>query len=85
MIVYFREMGKHGISKLSNGKKTRMELISFKLVDVHTSLFGAPPSLTHSAEADALALMRITAALGPEFMEDLCSSAIPFSSVEPMW
>lgn len=76
-------MGKHGISKLSNGKKTRMELISFKQEDVHTSLFGAPPSLTHSAEADALALMRITAALG--LMEDLCKSAVRFETVRPMW
>ena len=36
---------------------------SFSLINLHTYLIGFPPSQSHGAEADCLALLRITAVL----------------------
>ena len=81
-------MGRAGILLPSyrNGKKMRMEPPrSYKQEDIHAHLLGTPPSGAHSAEADCMALMRITAALGPEFTDWMAANAKSMETVAPMW
>lgn len=83
-----REMGKTGILLPSyrNGKKMRMEPPrSYKQEDIHMALLGYAPPGAHSAEADCMALMRITAALGPEFTDWMDANAKSMETVAPMW
>ena len=74
-------------SRKSN-KKMRLDdknskKMSFKQEDLHSYLLGLPPSVTHGAEADALALMRITVTLGEEFMDWVSASAKKICIVSP--
>ena len=68
----------------SRMKKMRLDgKMSFKQEDLHSYLLGLPPSATHAAEADALALMRITATLGEEFMDWVSANAKKICTVAP--
>ena len=58
---------------------------SHKLVDLHTALLGLPPSLSHGAEADCLTLLRVTGALGPEWVAWASQHARELSTITPMW
>ena len=58
---------------------------SHKLVDLHTSLLGLPPSVSHGAEADCLTLLRIIGALGPEWVTWASKNARKLCSITPMW
>ena len=42
---------------------------NFQQATLHEYLLGMKPSITHSAEADCLSLMRITAALGSDWTD----------------
>ena len=41
---------------------------SFSLINLHSHLLGGPPSQSHGAEADYLALLRTTTMLGQDWM-----------------
>ena len=50
-------------------KKKRGPPPNFRLPTLHEYLLGLEPSSSHSAEADCLSLMRITAALGSDWQD----------------
>ena len=58
---------------------------SFSLINLHTHFLGCPPSQSHGAEADCLALLRTTSVLGKEWLvwaDDNCSL---FEDCKKMW
>ena len=58
---------------------------SFSLINLHKHLLGCTPIQSHGAEADCLALMRVTAVLGEEWLgwvQDNCSR---FQHCKQMW
>ena len=59
--------------------------VSHKLADLHTSLLGLPPSVSHGAEADCLTLLRVMGALGPEWVAWARKHARKLCSITPMW
>ena len=72
--------------------KTRKRALSdqctpstFKLVDLHNHLLGAPPVQSHGAEADHLALLRTTAVLGIDWLMWVKDNCSLFSDCEKMW
>ena len=58
---------------------------SFSLVNLHKHMFGITPAQSHGAEADCLALLRITAGLGSEWINWLKNNCSTFSSCKKMW
>ena len=58
---------------------------SFSLVNLHTHIFGVPPVQSHGAEADCLALLRITSALGSDWISWVKINCYPFLSCQRMW
>lgn len=58
---------------------------SHKLADLHSSLLGLPPSVSHGAEADCLSLLRVTGALGPEWVAWASEHARELVTITPMW
>ena len=59
--------------------------VSHKLTDLHSSLLGLPPSVSHGAEADCLSLLRVTGALGPEWVAWASEHARELATITPMW
>ena len=58
---------------------------SFSLINLHRQLLGYTPTSLHGAEADSLALLRVTALLGERWLgwaDDNCSL---ISEIECMW
>ena len=58
---------------------------SFSLINLHRQLLGYTPTILHGAEADSLALLRITAVLGEKWLgwaNDNCSL---ISETNCMW
>ena len=62
-----------------------MEPPSYKQEDIHSYLLGVPPYGAHSAEADCISLLHITAALGEEFTDQMFANAKSMDTVVPMW
>ena len=58
---------------------------SFSLVNLHTHIFGVPPIQSHGAEADCLALLRITSTLGSDWINWVKINCYPFLSCQKMW
>lgn len=58
---------------------------SFSLVNLHTHIFGVPPVQSHGAEADCLALLRITSVLGSDWINWVKIKCYPFMSCQKMW
>ena len=54
---------------------------NYKMPTIHKFLLGLEPSSTHSAEADCLSLMRITAVLGPDWEDWVRNNAKKLSSI----
>ena len=58
---------------------------SFSLINLHRQLLGYTPTSLHGAEADSLALMRITAVIGDKWLEWANDNCILFSEIKQMW
>lgn len=58
---------------------------SFSLINLHKHLLGCPPGKSHGAEADCLALLRITAVLGNEWLEWAQNNCTKFEEFGRMW
>ena len=61
------------------------ETCSFSLTNLHRQLLGYTPTILHGAEADSLALMRITAVIGDKWLEWANVNCILFSEMKQMW
>ena len=82
-------------SKISNvdNSKVRKRLYfpncrppaSFSSVNLHTHIFGVPPIQSHGAEADCLALLRVTSMLGSDWINWVKINSYPFSRCKKMW
>ena len=57
----------------------------FSLTNLHGQLLGYTPTILHGAEADSLALMRITAVIGDKWLEWANDNCILFSEIKQMW
>ena len=58
---------------------------SFALINLHKHMLGCKPIMSHGAEADCLALLRITAVLGKDWLVWLQKNCRLFSDLEKMW
>jgi DNA polymerase III epsilon subunit-like protein len=58
---------------------------SFSLINLHRQLLGYTPTILHGAEADSLALLRITAVIGDKWLEWANDNCIFFSETKQMW
>jgi three prime repair exonuclease-1 len=58
---------------------------SFSLINLHLHLLGYQPHKSHGAEADCLALLKTTAALGYEWMDWVKENSCMFSDCRRMW
>ena len=58
---------------------------SFSLVNLHKHILGVPPIQAHGAEADCLALLRITSTLGSDWIIWVKENCYLFSSCQKMW
>ena len=58
---------------------------SFSLINLHKHLLGCPPEQSHGAEADCLALMRITALMGEDFLVWINDNYYKFRHCKAMW
>jgi len=61
------------------------ETCSFSLTNLHRQLLGYTLTILHGAEADSLALMRITAVIGDKWLEWANVNCILFSEMKQMW
>ena len=58
---------------------------SFSLISLHEHLLGYKPTISHGAEADCLALLRITAVLGEKWLLWIKNNCSLFSETKAMW
>ena len=58
---------------------------SFSLIRLHEHLLGYTPRISHGAEADCLALLRITAVLGEKWLLWIKNNCSLFSETKAMW
>ena len=58
---------------------------SFSLINLHKQLLGYSPTISHGAEADCLALLRITAMIGERWLVWVKNKSSPFSKTKSMW
>ena len=58
---------------------------SFSLINLHKQLLGYLPTISHGAEADCLALLRITAVIGDKWLVWVKNNSSPFSETKSMW
>ena len=58
---------------------------SFSLINLHKHFFGCSPNKSHGAEVDCLALMRVTAVLGNDWLEWAQQNSTQFETCEVMW
>ena len=55
------------------------------MISLQKNLLGFPSGKSHSAEADCMALLRITAVLGNEWLEWAHNNSTKFEEFEQMW
>ena len=65
--------------------EAKKKVTSFSLGSLHTGLVGTAPAQAHGAEADCLALLRMTSALGQEWLEYVNTHHQPLANITPMW
>jgi hypothetical protein len=58
---------------------------SFSLINLHKHLLGYSPTISHGAEADCLALLRITVVLGEKWLVWVKNNCSMFSDIKSMW
>jgi three prime repair exonuclease-1 len=58
---------------------------SFSLINLHLHLLGYRPLQSHGAEADCVALLKTTAALGKEWIDWVRENSCKFSNCKMMW
>jgi hypothetical protein len=58
---------------------------SFSLINLHKQLLGYLPTISHGAEADCMALLRITAVIGDKWLVWVKNNSSPFSETKSMW
>ena len=58
---------------------------SLSLGSLHSRLLGVPPVQSHGAEADCLALLRVTSALGQDWLDYVNNNYKPLGTCQPMW
>ena len=71
--------------RLNFGCKVGAPPPSYKLTDLHRHFLGIAPRVSHGAEQDCMALMRVVAALGPEFVTWANNHNQSFIDCIPMW
>ena len=49
------------------------------------SFSGCAPYISHGAESDCLALMRVTAAVGPTFITNMNNNSKKITNYKKMW
>ena len=74
-----------GIRELFKKKEGLSTPSSFSLINLHKHLLGCPPEQSHGAEADCLALLRVTAVLGEEFLNWVNANYYKFRHCCAMW
>ena len=83
-VMKMKQMHRTGVFKY----KKKLEFPasqSFSLISLHRQLLGYTPTILHGAEADSLALMRITAVIGDKWLEWANDNCILFSEIKQMW
>ena len=63
----------------------RTEPESYSLIRLHQHFLNCAPARSHGAEADCLALLRITSTLGQEWLDWVEKHCIMFSDCRKMW
>ena len=63
----------------------RTEPESYSLIRLHKHFLNCAPAWSHGAEADCLALLRITATLGQEWLDWMEKHCLMFSDCTKMW
>jgi len=58
---------------------------SYSLINLHKTLIGVDPTVSHGAEADCFTLMRVTSALGQDWITWAQDHCQPVSKIKPMW
>lgn len=58
---------------------------SLTLSSLHSRLLGSAPAQSHGAEADCLALVRLTSALGQDWLDYVHNNNKPLTACKPMW
>ena len=58
---------------------------SFSLINLHMQILGYSPTISYGAEADCLALLRITAVIGDKWLVWVKNNSSPFSETKSMW
>ena len=58
---------------------------SFSLINLHEHVLKYSPPISHGAEADCLALLRITAVIGDKWLVWVKNNSSPFSETKSMW
>ena len=74
-----------GIKELFKNKDGLSTPSSFSLINLHKHLLGCPPEQSHGAEADCLALLRVTAVLGEEFLNWVHDNYYKLRHCHVMW
>ena len=63
----------------------RTEPESYSLIRLHQHFLNCAPARSHGAEADCLALLRITSTLGQEWLDWVEKHCLMFSDCRKMW
>lgn len=58
---------------------------SYSLINLHKTLLGVTPTVSHGAEADCFTLMRVTSALGQDWITWAQEHCQPVNQIKPMW
>jgi len=58
---------------------------SYSLLNLHKHLLGEPPSQSHGAEADCMALLKTTAMMGRDWVNWVENNCYVFMDCEKMW
>ena len=66
-------------------QKKLLPIQSFALIKLHEHILGCKPIMSHGAEADCLALLRTTSALGSDWLDWVEKNCKLFSDCEKMW
>ena len=72
-------------NKLIESVDKQRHPVTFSLVNLHKHLLSCKPSSSHGAEADCLALLRTTAALGKDWLNWVENNCKFFSECKKMW
>merc|ERR1719342_2070948 len=58
---------------------------SYSLINLHKTMIGVDPTVSHGAEADCFTLMRVTSALGLDWITWAQEHCQPVNQIKPMW